>query len=299
MAEILDLEEQGSISLEEAVAQLDEQFSLDQDDSCLAVAPIIKRLGENKQWFADLLQSKLIDLLKGMNSASGFLPTSQQFMIASSAKGYLLRAIVWMPPSSQYSDKVRKNVFTENLYHDHTFDLLTLSLLGPGYEADFFQYNNSAVTGIVGEEVEIEKQGRIKFKQGRMLYMRKNRDIHAQFAPSEISVSLNLIPFSDDTATRRQYRFDLISHERARITRLDYSGVVFSQLALIEIAEVFGNENTANILTDIAKNHNNSAAQLAALKALHIRYSYSADEILRLSSGNKALTKSIDEYLRN
>ncbi|ODS23224.1 hypothetical protein AB835_10015 [Candidatus Endobugula sertula] len=60
MADIIDLEDQGSITFEEAIEQLDAEFNVNEKDSCLQVAHIIKKLGKNKQWFVDFLKRKLI-----------------------------------------------------------------------------------------------------------------------------------------------------------------------------------------------------------------------------------------------
>jgi len=298
MAEIIDLEPTGSISLEEAKEQLDAEFNVDERDSCLHVAHIIRGLGQDKQWFADFLTARLGQLSNGMNSSGAFLPTSQVFQIAESEKGYMLRAIVWMPSDSGHSEKIRKNVFVEDIYHDHTFDLLTLSLFGPGYETELYQYDNDDIAGIVGEEVELERQGRVHFTPGRMIFMRANNDIHAQFAPSDISISLNIIPISAERFARRQYRFDLISDERAMISHIDYASAVYSQVALIEMAEALGDQSTAEILLDIGTQHNNVSTRLAALKVLNKRYAYSSDELLGLSNDNALLVKSVEDYIQ-
>lgn len=149
MAEIIDLADNGSITLEEAMEQLDAEFNVNEKDCCLQVAHIIKKLGKNKQWLVDFFNKKLIDLSKEASAFSTMQPTSQVFYIAGSDKGYYLRTNVWMPPDSGHSDNIRKTVFVEAVHHDHTFDLLTLSLHGPGYETDLFQYDNSKVYGLV------------------------------------------------------------------------------------------------------------------------------------------------------
>ncbi len=299
MAEIIDLEPHDSITLEEAREQLDAEFKIEEKDSCLQVAHILKKLGQDKQWFADFLTARLTQLSTGMNSPGTFLPTSQVFLIGGSEKGYMLRAIVWMPPDSGHSENIRKNVFVEDIYHDHTFDLLTLSLFGPGYETELFQYNHDHVDGIVGEEVEIERQGRVSFTPGRMIFMRANEDIHAQFPPSEMSISLNIISLPTDRLVRRQYRFDLISERRAKISHIDYASAVYSQVALIEVAEAVGDENTGEVLFDIARQHSNLSTRLAALRVLNTKYSCSHEELLRLSDDNALLTKSIEDYIKN
>ncbi|ODS23223.1 hypothetical protein AB835_10010 [Candidatus Endobugula sertula] len=214
-----------------------------------------------------------------------------------SAKGYYLRANVWMPPTSGHSDAIRKKVFVEEIYHDHTFDLLTLSLHGPGYETELLQYDNNNIAGIVGEEVSVERQDRVRFHEGRILFMRANTDIHAQFPPSDISISLNIIPIDAKSLTRQQYRFDLLSNNRARITQVNYASMIYSQMALIDIAETIGDENTGEVLYDIARCHKSVGARSSALKVLHKKYSYRADELLNLSADDILLTKCIEQYM--
>lgn len=70
---------------------------------------------------------------------------------------------------------------------------MTVGYYGPGYETELYQYNPKEVNGYVGETVELEHLGRTKLPNGRVMVYREKVDVHTQFPPAQLSVSLNLM----------------------------------------------------------------------------------------------------------
>jgi hypothetical protein len=170
--------------------------------------------------FSGFLAAELEDGLASFQSDNRY---SGQSFILTRRKGFYLRVNLWPPADDPYAEVNQDHfdrfyVYGTQYAHDHNFDFLTIGLHGPGYETDLWTYDHSSVVGCVGEQVVLTPQGRKCLTPGTMLLFRKSLDVHAQWPPEELSVSLNFIP--EVTPVSEQYLFDLQAGRIASIEEL-------------------------------------------------------------------------------
>lgn len=139
---------------------------------------------------------------------------SGQALLLARRACFYIRVNIWPAPSDPLAQLNRRHfdrfyVYGEDYAHDHNFDFLTIGFQGPGYETDLWTYEHASVSGHPGEEVALESCGRVRLAPGVMLLFRRGVDIHVQYPPDALSVSLNFIP--DIAPESSQYLFDVAS----------------------------------------------------------------------------------------
>lgn len=195
-----------------------------------------QRLNDIGQW--PELWRRLYALHNTKNLVSGFLKEqlegdlasfqednrySGQTFILARRPGFYLRVNLWPAGNDALArlDQQHFNkfyVYGDRYAHDHNFDFLTIGLHGPGYQTDLWTYDNTCVTGNIGEQVQLTAHGRQRLAPGTMLLFRKSVDIHTQLAPEALSVSLNFIP--EVSLISEQYLFDVHTGRIASIEAL-------------------------------------------------------------------------------
>ncbi|AHY60966.1 hypothetical protein [Stenotrophomonas rhizophila] len=148
---------------------------------------------------------------------------SGQTLILARRRGFYLRVNLWPSANDELARLDLQNfnkfyVYGDRYAHDHNFDFLTIGLHGPGYQTDLWTYDNTGVTGSIGEKVLLTAHGRQRLAPGTMLLFRKSVDIHTQLAPESLSVSLNFIP--EVSPISEQYLFDVHTGRIASIEDL-------------------------------------------------------------------------------
>jgi hypothetical protein len=93
--------------------------------------------------------------------------------------------------------------------HDHNFSFLTAGYWGPGYVSDYYDYDAERVDGRLGEALNLTFVERSALSEGRMMLYRAHRDIHSQFPPERLSISLNIMDEGEHVPWRDQYIVDL------------------------------------------------------------------------------------------
>ena len=148
--------------------------------------------------------------------------------------GYYIRANVWpvaLPGGSEVPEEHfnRFYVYGERYAHDHNFDFLTVGYFGPGYVTDLYSYDNTNVQGVVGEEVGLRFEGRRTLTERTMLLFEQGKDVHIQYPPEQMTVSLNFIP---DLGRPKltQFMFDVAT---SRIAKMQLTGNRSSNLDLL------------------------------------------------------------------
>ena len=186
---------------------------------------------------AAINQPSILTLRLGQSDQAGHdNPYTGQVMMLANRKHFLVRAPIWVPSNSLVNDRM----YAYGQAHDHDFDLLTIGYLGKGYVTETYQYDFDSVSGEIGERVEVRNKETYRLSQGSALFLKANKDIHVQFPPEEICMSLNLIQTSNKS--NKQYLFDL---EKGEITQHVNNTVVET---FKEIAAIVGNEETFQIL---------------------------------------------------
>jgi hypothetical protein len=198
------------LSVDEAQAQL---AHIDQSDPSFSVqvARVLLGLYNNRTLLKTILNSVLA------NDERIVFYSPQSFSIGAgcfAAGGkYVLRGNVWFPQRySGVAQALEDFVYSYDNCHDHNFDFYTVGYSGPGYYTDLYEYDQSRVSGIIGEQVALRPAGTVQLKPGTVLHFRKGVDVHTQRHPAALSVSFNLLVQDDTTFERAQYEFDPTSN---------------------------------------------------------------------------------------
>lgn len=240
--------------LSEVLEYLDETVDFLDEESIKSAAPLAQKLANDPSWFIDILNAEIKNNLLSDGKFKNVY-TSNSTLLGRSKKGkpYFLRTNVWLPESDPLRQGMDKRFFAEDLFHDHSFDLLTVGLLGPGYKTNIRHYNHDTTVGVVGEKVETFNNVDFQLERGSALFMRKHETIHQQLPPDETSVSFNIMLDNLMKPRSRQYEFDIVDQSNMRINCVHYNGYRFSHSAeyLITMAASFEDENTIDYLYDL------------------------------------------------
>jgi hypothetical protein len=243
-----------SISLEEFLDYLDTEIDFNDVASIKEAFPMLQKLAQDPDWYIEFLNK---DLMQNMSSDEVFSNryTSNSIILAESSvkNQYAIRANTWLPAGDSLRQGTNKRFFAEDLLHDHTFDLMTVGLLGPGYKTEIFHYEYEDCVGYCGEAVEAFDRRSYQLERTSVLFMEKNSTIHRQLPPDEMSVSLNLMCQNLCDPMRRQYEFEERGPGTLGIKSVHYSSVQnpVSTESLINICASFCNENSKSLLVDL------------------------------------------------
>lgn len=248
--------EKKAIEINELLDYLDEQVDFADEESIKSAAPMAQRVAIDPSWFINIVNEEIKNNLLS-DSEFKNVYTSNSTLLGRSKKGkpYFLRANVWLPETDPLRVGMDRRFFAEDFFHDHSFDLLTVGLLGSGYKTNIRHYNHAKTIGHVDEIVDTYNNLHLQLEAGSALFMRKHETIHQQLPPEETSVSFNIMLDNLTTPRSRQYEFDIESKEKMRIRSVHYNGYRFSHSVeyLITMAATFKDENTLDYLFDLYK----------------------------------------------
>lgn len=254
-----------AIELDEYLEIVDTTVDLQDQDSILASAPSLHALSQNARLLDRFLRrplesAALADSLEGEN-----LYTDATLLLSSSSqRSCFVRANIWRKSKSRAGTFDFDNkLYSYHDGHDHNFDFMTVGYYGSGYHTRIFEYDQSKVTGEIGERVEMRFLEETTLPKGKVMFYRKSVDIHEQFGPDEISVSLNLMTLSPTQRYRQQYRFDLNNGLISGYV----DGSQSRRVSILEIAGAIGDENTAELLATIARQNPCPRARAAAYRS--------------------------------
>lgn len=244
MSEIFDLDIDKVFQLDEFVEHARQNIDVYDRESVLENAWALRALANNRHFVLDAYHSELSAIVSN-TSANGNQPQSLALHIE---RDFYVRANIWLPIEvGKRTEKFEKKLYAYDLPHDHNFDFLTVGYFGSGYKTDIYTYDHSLCEGVLGERVHVKYQGEYQLRPGRVISFFGGQDIHVQYVPEEISVSLNFLCHNPQAAWQQQYIFDL---ENSKL--IGGAGDVLSnRLYLVECAGLFGNNETAEILTDL------------------------------------------------
>lgn len=179
--------------------------------------------------------------------------------------GFFVRANIWLPiQAGKRTEQFEKRLYAYDLPHDHNFSFLTVGYFGPGYVTDIYQYDHSRCVGYLDEPVELEHQGRYQLIPGRIIEFRSGRDVHIQYVPESVSVSLNLLCRNPKSDWQQQYIFNL---ERSTVAG-GAGDVLSNRLFVVEAAGAFGNAETISILSDLVDGFPCAKTKAIAVQAI-------------------------------
>lgn len=237
-----------TMSIDEFIALVDDQIDIFDEDSVMSAAPSLAALGRNKRALTEALNRELKGW-RDFQSSNGY--SGQTFILGAGKKQrFFIRANMWIPreAGTPVADWERK-MFAYGLAHDHNFTLLTVGHFGAGYETDIYEYDARQLRGVAHESVDLKFLERTHLNEGRVLLFRKSRDIHIQGAPSEPSVSINLmIPSAD--ATARQLFFDIEKGIAADVNEISPDR---TEHHVCEMAALVGDARTQSLLHDLSQ----------------------------------------------
>lgn len=258
------------------VAAISEEWSLDDFTSAMAgwhfdidapvesyeeAAPALKRLSNNKGFLVELI---LRDVKEGLLKTDRLnLYSPQVVMVVPSNGEYYVRAVYWPSGADPITGASAATNLAYGYPHDHNFSFLTSGYLGPGYVSDYYEYDYSSVAGNIGERVSLRSTGRERLEPDMVVAYRAHVDVHNQYPPEELSVTLNLIGAHLLHEFRHQYRFDLSDGAvlAGAVNRIPSAN-------LVHLACALGDEEVTGVVREIAASHPSDLVRVAAFDGL-------------------------------
>ena len=174
-------------------------------------------------------------------------------VVLGGTEKFRLRLVKWLARDKVVLPNTYRVGLTYDYAHNHDFNIVTKGIWGDGYETEVYRYNAEQVFGAVGEEVELEFQGRFKLSPGAVMWYEKYHDVHNQLPPRRFSMSLNVIPIEYDLRYP-QLAFDLENKRVAAYTRNRQSRILSVMTLLADIDQ---SADTRTILEDAAQSSRN------------------------------------------
>jgi hypothetical protein len=258
--ELVEGQDDACCGLGECIAALDAAgFDPRNEHSLLHAAGWLLRLGNNRDFLAEIMLAELKDRHREDDGASAYGP--QVIMLSPLGGECFLRANVWPSADEHMFRASGGGTFVYDLPHDHNFDFLTVGYFGPGYWSDYYEYDYEAVAGAVGEPAGLRFVERSRLEQGKLMHYRAHRDVHAQLPPDALSVSLNVMHAGGAQGWLDQYKFDLERNTIAGVLGTGASEV------FMRIAVGFGGTEAMDLAETFARKHPSDRMRLTALDA--------------------------------
>ncbi|WP_428312637.1 hypothetical protein [Hydrocarboniphaga sp.] len=259
MARIFEPRVDRVVSLDELTDFVHASVDLHDLDSISSAAPLLRGLANDRQLVVSRLNQQVQNLFR-----SESIPSAQVIFLGE-GRDFYLRANIWPSMADLSSGRVYQDQFAYNLAHDHNYSFMTVGYHGPGYITDLYEYDNSGVTGRIGEQVELRFVQRVQFRGGMVMLYEAGRDVHTQLPPDEMSITLNLMIATPEVRLRDQYFFEL-----QRGSLLDYPIETDGsrRVSMIRMAADVGDADTRQLLGDLAASHPCRRTRLAAYEGL-------------------------------
>lgn len=258
---ISDLDETRTIDPADCLELANELILENSEDAIWENAWILRALANNRSFLLDRYHDRLKSYWSG-DERDKFQPQSLEL---AHNRTFYIRSNIWMPlDKSSRTLEFEQKLFAYNIPHDHNFQLLTVGYYGPGYPTEIYEYDVSNVKGAIGEKVELGEKTDTVLQPGRMIFYRRNRDIHIQHTPPEMSISLNLSMADDRTDLLPQYVFDVDEG-----TIAGGAGDLHSnRLFLLDVFRSINDSNTVDILSDFVRKFDCERTRVVAFQVL-------------------------------
>ncbi|MEE9382693.1 MAG: hypothetical protein V3V08_04690 [Nannocystaceae bacterium] len=224
-------------------------------DSVLASAPMLRRLAENRDFLAQIMNEELKNASR-FQAENGY---SAQSLVLHKSETWAVRVNLW-----ETADRLKDpRAFSYGLPHDHNFDFLTVGYWGDGYVSENWEYDGAHIDGLPDEKVALSYAGRRTLAPGDILFYRKACDIHTVYPPSRFSVSVNMT-LRGSGYLQPQYIFDT-DHQRVQAP-IYLQG---SARMVLEAIRSLGNEDSKDIVDWISTGHPCRHTRAAAYATLY------------------------------
>ncbi|MDR3418916.1 MAG: hypothetical protein P4L83_22300 [Nevskia sp.] len=247
------------INLAEFIDYVKTKVDLSDEDSIVAAAPMFRSLANDRE----LVIRKLNQLVKD-EFRSQPNPSSQAIFLGG-GQDFFVRANIWPSNADIAGGRLYQDKFSYHLAHDHNYTFMTVGYHGPGYITEIYEYDRDRIQGHVGERVELRFLERQQFMPGMVMLYRAGKDVHAQFPPEDLSVTLNFMISSPEERLREQHFFDL---QNGTLLDSPPGGEDSGRLSLLKLAGLVGNGDTQELLHDISRKHPSKRSRLAAFDSL-------------------------------
>jgi hypothetical protein len=259
-----------TVALDEYLEYVRENVDPRDVDSIAASAPMLKALANDRDLVIDRLNEQVRAQFRNDVVASA------QVIFLGATKNFYLRANIWPSASDVAQGRVYQDDFAYNLAHDHNYTFMTVGYAGPGYISEIYEFDPDKVEGYHGEPVEFTFLERTHFRTGMVMLYRANRDMHVQYPPDELSITINLMASTPEVRIRDQYFFDL---ERSTLMRFPPELDGSRRVSIVEMAGLLGDDETRQLLVDLGRKHPARRTRLTAFESA-ARLSPPAEEYL-------------------
>ena len=267
------------VGIDEYLSHVQAKVDLRDQDSLAESALMLRGLANDRSLLATELNRRMISLLENAPDTS----LGHSIMLGR-GKEFYVRANIWPTTADMTSGRTHQDQFAYNLAHDHNFSFMTVVYLGTGYETDLYEYDYDKVEGFIGEPVDLRFVEKLRFGGGSVMLYRAGKDVHIQYPPEEMTITINLITALPESSVRDQYFFDM----RTRTISGHPSELIVSRRAtFVRLAGYVGDANTQGLLHDLAARHPCRRTRLTAFDALSRQLPESVTEIWETAAADR------------
>lgn len=261
MARVIACDAEERIELGALIEALNSDgFDPADEESFAAMAPLLKKLANNRDFLAELAVAELKDRCSRQSLENRY--SSQVLMLHRASDKFFIRANFWPSGRDSVLRSSGASPFFYHVPHDHNFSFLTVGYLGPGYWSEYYEYDYDGVVGLPGEKVDLRFVEKARLEQGKVMLYRAHRDVHDQLPADDMSVSINIMEASNRLPFLDQYRFDVGKCEIAGILTRTASE------ALLALAANHDGGNGRDLVESFAASHPCDRIRFSALREL-------------------------------
>jgi hypothetical protein len=246
------------ITIDDYVEHIRRHVDLRDIDSIASSAQMLRALANDRTMIIKKLNERVENFLTGGTIASA------QALLLGLGNDFYVRANIWPAITDMANGRAYQDQFAYNFAHDHNYTFMTVGYLGPGYETEIYEYDYDRVEGYIGESVDLRFLEKVKFGAGMVMLYRANRDVHIQFAPEELTITINLMVSLPEVRIRDQYYFDV---GKRAIASYPPELQSTSRTSFVRLSGYVGDGDTQELLTDLAARHPCRRTRLAAFEA--------------------------------
>ena len=290
MTTTIHCNDQESISLEEYIDFCHSTPKLAEPEVTINTAAMLKKLANNTTFLADFLAEQLKQI-ETYNLKTDFTPPS---FYLYQCREFSVRAVLWLPCDGMDSDGMDSDGMDSDeaiaqgygVAHNHHFNFLTCGYFGPGYRTVIYNYNPDNFAGLAGEKIELNRQEDTLLSRGKLMHYQHSRDVHVQFPPKSLSLSINLIfPRHPDAAIQSTFNLNNKTIE-------GYLDSLPTTSTIIKAAMLLQNDDSMDLLKTIATTHSCPRTRAMVINALIKLNPDSESEYARLIANDP------DRYVR-
>lgn len=269
------------VTLEEYANWIETHVDMCDEQSVLESAPMLRALANNRDILIERFNNDLLEFESKPPS-----PYSQSsFVLYSRSRKtdyFYVRGNIWaVPTRGQYYSEHEERLFSYHLAHGHNFDFLTTNWFGPGYTTDIYEYDYHAIEGYVGEKVDMRLLETVDFTDEKVMYYRRFRDLHLQYPPKSLSISLNLMSSLPEHIKQDQFQFDI---KTGTISGYPPTMVTSRRISVLEMARFIHNDRTIDLLDSLLRRHDSRRLRTACLDVLMQVQPGEREHFLRIAS---------------